>query len=109
MIRRPILIDTDKASDDTVALIMALHSLDVDVKAITVVAGNLRRGEGEGDGAVAADDELGERCRKGESRRNKHPFERIRLTCPCILRLQWHTHFIGNLTVSLRADAGSPE
>lgn len=40
-VRRPILIDTDTASDDAVALIMALRSLAVEVKAITVVAGNL--------------------------------------------------------------------
>jgi purine nucleosidase len=39
--RRPILIDTDTASDDAVALIMALRSPAVDVKAITTVAGNL--------------------------------------------------------------------
>ena len=40
MPRRPILIDTDTASDDAVALIMALRSPLVDVRAITVVAGN---------------------------------------------------------------------
>ncbi len=40
MNRRPILIDTDTASDDAVALIMALRSPAVDVRAITVVAGN---------------------------------------------------------------------
>jgi purine nucleosidase len=39
--RRPILIDTDTASDDAVALIMALRSPHVDVKAITTVAGNV--------------------------------------------------------------------
>jgi purine nucleosidase len=39
--RRPILIDTDTASDDAVALIMALRSPSVAVKAITVVAGNM--------------------------------------------------------------------
>ena len=38
---RPFLIDTDTASDDAVALVMALRSPDVDVKAITVVAGNV--------------------------------------------------------------------
>jgi purine nucleosidase len=38
--RRPILIDTDTASDDAVALIMALRSPAVDVRAITTVAGN---------------------------------------------------------------------
>lgn len=38
---RGMLIDTDTASDDAVALIMALQSPDVDVLAITVVAGNV--------------------------------------------------------------------
>jgi purine nucleosidase len=39
--RRPVLIDTDTASDDAVALIMALRSREVQVEAITVVAGNV--------------------------------------------------------------------
>jgi purine nucleosidase len=39
--RRTVLIDTDTASDDAVALIMALRSASVDVAAITVVAGNV--------------------------------------------------------------------
>jgi purine nucleosidase len=39
--RRTVLIDTDTASDDAVALIMALRSMCVDVVAITVVAGNV--------------------------------------------------------------------
>lgn len=38
---RPFLIDTDTASDDAVALLMALRHPDVDVRAITVVAGNV--------------------------------------------------------------------
>jgi len=38
---RPFLIDTDTASDDAVALVMALQHPDVDVRAITVVAGNV--------------------------------------------------------------------
>ena len=38
---RTLLIDTDTASDDAVALIMALRSPDVRVAAITVVAGNI--------------------------------------------------------------------
>lgn len=38
---RPFLIDTDTASDDAVALIMALRAPDVEVKAITVVSGNV--------------------------------------------------------------------
>ena len=39
--RRPVLIDTDTASDDAVALIMALRSPSVEVKAITTVAGTV--------------------------------------------------------------------
>lgn len=39
--KRPFLIDTDTASDDAVALIMALRSPVVEVKAITTVAGNV--------------------------------------------------------------------
>ncbi len=38
---RTFLIDTDTASDDAVALIMALRSTEVQVAAITVVAGNV--------------------------------------------------------------------
>jgi purine nucleosidase len=37
----PFLIDTDTASDDAVALIMALRHPHVDVRAITAVAGNV--------------------------------------------------------------------
>ncbi len=38
---RVFLIDTDTASDDAVALIMALRAPDVHVAAITVVSGNV--------------------------------------------------------------------
>jgi purine nucleosidase len=38
---RPFLIDTDTASDDAVALIMALRAFNVKVIAITTVAGNV--------------------------------------------------------------------
>ncbi len=38
---RPFLIDTDTASDDAVALVLALRAEDVDVVGITVVAGNV--------------------------------------------------------------------
>jgi purine nucleosidase len=38
---RTLLIDTDTASDDAVALIMALRSREVRITAITVVAGNV--------------------------------------------------------------------
>jgi purine nucleosidase len=40
-VKRPFLIDTDTASDDAVALIMALRSPQIEVKAITTVAGNV--------------------------------------------------------------------
>ena len=37
----PMVVDTDTASDDAVALIMALRAPEVEVKAITIVAGNV--------------------------------------------------------------------
>src|SRR5215469_1046422 len=40
-VHRTFLIDTDTASDDAVALLMALRAPDVRVAAITVVAGNV--------------------------------------------------------------------
>ena len=40
-VKRPFLIDTDTASDDAVALIMALRSPEIQVQAITIVAGNV--------------------------------------------------------------------
>ena len=40
-VKRTFLIDTDTASDDAVALIMALRTPEVRVAAITVVAGNV--------------------------------------------------------------------
>jgi purine nucleosidase len=38
---RPFLVDTDTASDDAVALLLALRHPDADLRAITVVAGNV--------------------------------------------------------------------
>ena len=38
---RPFLIDTDAGSDDAVAVLMALRQADIDVRAITTVAGNV--------------------------------------------------------------------
>lgn len=38
---RKLLIDTDTASDDAVALVMALSDPSVDIQAVTVVAGNV--------------------------------------------------------------------
>lgn len=38
---RKFVIDTDTASDDAVALVMALQHPDIDLRAITVVAGNV--------------------------------------------------------------------
>ena len=43
---RRLLIDTDTASDDAVALVMALRHPDVRVEAITVVAGNVPLDQG---------------------------------------------------------------
>ena len=43
---RPFLIDTDAGSDDAVAIVMALRHADVDVRAITVVAGNVPLAQG---------------------------------------------------------------
>jgi purine nucleosidase len=43
---RKFIIDTDTASDDAVALIMALRWPDVEVEAITVVAGNMPLAQG---------------------------------------------------------------
>ncbi len=43
---RPFLIDTDTASDDAVALVMALQHPGVKVEAITVVAGNVNVNKG---------------------------------------------------------------
>jgi purine nucleosidase len=43
---RVLLIDTDTASDDAVALIMALRAPDVRVAAITVVSGNVPQEQG---------------------------------------------------------------
>lgn len=46
MSQRAMVIDTDTASDDAVAIIMALRWHDVDVKAITVVSGNVPAAQG---------------------------------------------------------------
>ena len=43
---RSMIIDTDTASDDAVALLMALRAPDIDVKAITIVAGNMPVAQG---------------------------------------------------------------
>lgn len=43
---RAFIIDTDTASDDAIALIMALRAPDAEVKAITVVAGNVPVAQG---------------------------------------------------------------
>ena len=43
---RKMIIDTDTASDDAVALMMALQTEDIDVVAITIVAGNVNMKQG---------------------------------------------------------------
>jgi purine nucleosidase len=45
-VRRPFYIDTDTASDDAVALVIALTHPDIDVVAIGVVAGNVPLDQG---------------------------------------------------------------
>ena len=49
--RRSVVIDTDTASDDAIALLLAVRDPDVDVRAVTVVAGNVphRPGRAERD------------------------------------------------------------
>jgi purine nucleosidase len=54
-VKRPFLIDTDTASDDAVALIMALRSPEIDVKAITTVAGNVDVQQATRNALYAAD------------------------------------------------------
>lgn len=46
MNKKPFIIDTDTASDDAVALVMAAKNPDIDIKAITVVAGNVSLEQG---------------------------------------------------------------
>jgi purine nucleosidase len=43
---RKMLIDTDTASDDAVAIMMALQTPDIEVEAITIVAGNMPVAQG---------------------------------------------------------------
>ncbi|HWC67211.1 MAG TPA: nucleoside hydrolase [Acidimicrobiales bacterium] len=43
---RPVVIDTDTASDDAVALVMALRHPGISVEAVTVVAGNVPLAQG---------------------------------------------------------------
>ncbi len=52
---RAFLIDTDTASDDAVALIMALRASGVDVKAITIVNGNVPVGQGARNATFTAE------------------------------------------------------
>ena len=54
-VRRTLLIDTDTASDDAVALMMALRSPLVQVAAITVVAGNVSVEQGTSNALYTAE------------------------------------------------------
>lgn len=56
---RAFIIDTDTASDNAVALIMALRWPDVDVKAITIVAGNVGLEQAYGNALYTAFDRGG--------------------------------------------------
>jgi purine nucleosidase len=53
--QRRVLIDTDTASDDAVAIIMALRSPHIQVVAITVVAGNVGVAQGTRNALYAAE------------------------------------------------------
>ncbi len=53
--KRKFLIDTDTASDDAVALLMALRHPDVEVAAITVVSGNVPLAQGVTNALVTAE------------------------------------------------------
>src|SRR5438552_9024620 len=39
--QKPVIIDTDPGTDDAMAILLALNSPELDVKAITVVPGNV--------------------------------------------------------------------
>lgn len=41
MPRKPVILDTDAGVDDAMAIILALRSPELDVQAITTVAGNV--------------------------------------------------------------------
>lgn len=41
MPRIPLIIDTDPGVDDAVALVLAMHSPEVDIRAVTVPFGNV--------------------------------------------------------------------
>lgn len=43
---RPVLIDTDPGTDDAMAILLALNSPELDVRALTVVAGNVPEPQG---------------------------------------------------------------
>ncbi|MBX3061988.1 MAG: nucleoside hydrolase [Anaerolineae bacterium] len=43
---RSMIIDTDTASDDAVAILMAARTPDIDIKAVTIVAGNMPVAQG---------------------------------------------------------------
>jgi purine nucleosidase len=58
---RRFLIDTDTASDDAVALLMALEHPDVEVLALTIVSGNVPVAQGERNARCAA-----ELCERGD-------------------------------------------
>lgn len=46
MVKRNFWIDTDTASDDSVAILMALRWLDIHVGGISIVAGNVPVNQG---------------------------------------------------------------
>lgn len=53
--KRKFIIDTDTASDDAVALMMAFRSPDVEVLAVTIVAGNVPADQGAANALYTAE------------------------------------------------------
>jgi purine nucleosidase len=52
---RPLIIDTDTASDDAIALIMALRTPEIRVEAITIVSGNVDVRQGSINARIVLD------------------------------------------------------
>ena len=64
MSKRPIIIDTDPGVDDTIAILLAAASNEIDIKAITPVAGNVDY-ETISQNAIRLADKLNINCKVG--------------------------------------------
>lgn len=68
---RKVIIDTDPGADDAMAILLALNSPELDVKALTVVAGNVVAEQGLENALKLAS--LGGRCDVYVARGAQHP------------------------------------